>query len=223
MSSENQELRKAGLKVTLPRVKILQILENADPQQQHMSAEDVYRALIDSGEDVGLATVYRVLAQFETAGLVVRHNFETGSAVFELDSGAHHDHIVCLDCGAVVEFVDGAIERRQERVASEHGFELADHTLTLYARCTRRGCSRRMSSATKFSSAPLKNGTAMMSSRFNSNATSLRSPKESSSRTVVPRRHESVLAGAAAAAAAAGESRVAVAEEVPGATHSPAR
>ena len=96
MSSENQELRKAGLKVTLPRVKILQILENADPEDQHMSAEDVYRALLDAGEDVGLATVYRVLTQFETAGLVTRHNFETGHSVFELAKGEHHDHMVCI-------------------------------------------------------------------------------------------------------------------------------
>ena len=134
MSSENQELRKAGLKVTLPRVKILQILESADPQQQHMSAEDVYRALLDAGEDVGLATVYRVLTQFETAGLVTRHNFETGHSVFELAKGEHHDHMVCMDSGDVIEFVDPVIEKRQHQLAEEHGYELVDHSLVLYVK-----------------------------------------------------------------------------------------
>ena len=134
MSVENQELRKAGLKVTLPRVKILQILESADPQEQHMSAEDVYRALLDAGEDVGLATVYRVLTQFETAGLVTRHNFETGHSVFELAKGEHHDHMVCMDSGDVIEFVDPVIERRQHELAEEHGYELVDHSLVLYVR-----------------------------------------------------------------------------------------
>ncbi len=134
MSAENQELRKAGLKVTLPRVKILQILEGADPQEQHMSAEDVYRALLDAGEDVGLATVYRVLTQFENAGLVTRHNFETGHSVFELAKGEHHDHMVCMDSGDVIEFVDPVIERRQHELAEEHGYELVDHSLVLYVR-----------------------------------------------------------------------------------------
>jgi Fur family ferric uptake transcriptional regulator len=134
MSSENQELRKAGLKVTLPRVKILQILENADPEDQHMSAEDVYRALLDAGEDVGLATVYRVLTQFETAGLVTRHNFETGHSVFELAKGEHHDHMVCMESGEVIEFVDPVIEKRQHQLAEEHGYELVDHSLVLYVR-----------------------------------------------------------------------------------------
>ena len=134
MSAENQELRKAGLKVTLPRVKILQILESADPQEQHMSAEDVYRALLDAGEDVGLATVYRVLTQFENAGLVTRHNFETGHSVFELAKGEHHDHMVCMDSGDVIEFVDPVIERRQHELAEEHGYELVDHSLVLYVR-----------------------------------------------------------------------------------------
>lgn len=134
MSAENQELRKAGLKVTLPRVKILQILEAANPQAQHMSAEDVYRALLDAGEDVGLATVYRVLTQFETAGLVTRHNFETGHSVFELAKGDHHDHMVCMDSGDVIEFVDPVIERRQHELAEEHGYELVDHSLVLYVR-----------------------------------------------------------------------------------------
>jgi Fur family ferric uptake transcriptional regulator len=134
MSVENQELRRAGLKVTLPRVKILQILEGADPTSQHLSAEEVYRALLEAGEDVGLATVYRVLTQFETAGLVTRHNFETGHSVFELSKGEHHDHMVCMDSGEVVEFVDPVIEERQRELAEEHGFELIDHSLVLYVR-----------------------------------------------------------------------------------------
>ncbi len=134
MAEENQELRKAGLKVTLPRVKILQILESSEPGSQHMSAEDVYRALLAAGEDVGLATVYRVLTQFETAGLVTRHNFETGHSVFELAKGEHHDHMVCVASGEVVEFSDPIIEERQAQIAAEHGFELVDHSLVLYVR-----------------------------------------------------------------------------------------
>ena len=134
MSVENQELRRAGLKVTLPRVKILQILEGVDPTTQHLSAEEVYRALLDAGEDVGLATVYRVLTQFETAGLVIRHNFEAGHSVFELSKGEHHDHMVCMDSGEVVEFLDPVIEKRQHELAAEHGFELIDHSLVLYVR-----------------------------------------------------------------------------------------
>ena len=134
MTEENQELRKAGLKVTLPRVKILQILESTDPGSQHLSAEDVYGALRDAGEDVGLATVYRVLTQFESAGLVIRHNFETGHSVFELAKGEHHDHMVCVASGEVVEFHDPVIEQRQKEIAEEHGFELMDHSLVLYVR-----------------------------------------------------------------------------------------
>lgn len=134
MSAENQELRKAGLKVTLPRVKILQILESAEIKHRHMSAEDVYRALLQAGEDVGLATVYRVLTQFETAGLVTRHNFETGHSVFELAKGEHHDHMVCIASGDVIEFSDPVIEERQHQIAKEHGFELVDHALVLYVR-----------------------------------------------------------------------------------------
>ena len=134
MSGENQELRKAGLKVTLPRVKILQLLEATDPDAQHLSAEDVYQALRDAGDDVGLATVYRVLTQFESAGLVTRHNFETGHSVFELAKGEHHDHMVCMDSGEVVEFVDPIIEERQRELAEEHGFELIDHSLVLYVK-----------------------------------------------------------------------------------------
>ena len=134
MTEKNQELRKAGLKITLPRVKILQILESSDGGSQHMSAEDVYRALLAAGEDVGLATVYRVLTQFESAGLVTRHHFETGHSVFELAKGEHHDHMVCIGSGEVVEFTDPVIEQRQREIASQHGFELLDHSLVLYVR-----------------------------------------------------------------------------------------
>ena len=132
MASENTELRKAGLKVTLPRVKILQILENSD--SRHMSAEDVYKSLIEAGEDVGLATVYRVLTQFESADLVVRHNFDGGHAVFELSKGEHHDHMVNLDSGEVVEFFNEEIEKLQHQIAEKHGFEIVDHSLVLYVR-----------------------------------------------------------------------------------------
>lgn len=134
MSTENKELRKAGLKVTLPRVKILQIMDSIEGEQHHMSAEDVYRALLDQGEDVGLATVYRVLTQFENAGLVVRHNFEGGHSVFELATDEHHDHMVCTDSGEVIEFYDEMIEKRQRDIARSHGFELVDHSLILYVR-----------------------------------------------------------------------------------------
>jgi Fur family ferric uptake transcriptional regulator len=134
MAEQNQELRKAGLKITLPRVKILQILESSEDGPQHMSAEDVYRALLAAGEDVGLATVYRVLTQFESAGLVTRHHFETGHSVFELAKGEHHDHMVCVSSGEVVEFTDAVIEQRQREIAREHGFELMDHSLVLYVR-----------------------------------------------------------------------------------------
>lgn len=134
MAEQNQELRKVGLKVTLPRVKILQLLESSEFGPQHMSAEDVYRALLEAGEDVGLATVYRVLTQFETAGLVTRHNFETGHSVFEVAKGDHHDHMVCMESGDVVEFTDPIIEERQHKIAAEHGYELVDHSLVLYVR-----------------------------------------------------------------------------------------
>lgn len=134
MSIENQELRKAGLKVTLPRVKILQILETADGNQHHLSAEDVYDTLRDQGEDVGLATVYRVLTQFEGAGLVTRHNFEGGHSVFEVASDQHHDHMVCMDTGEVIEFCDDVIEKRQYEIAAAHGYELVEHSLVLYVK-----------------------------------------------------------------------------------------
>ncbi|HDY82433.1 MAG TPA: ferric iron uptake transcriptional regulator [Halieaceae bacterium] len=134
MAEQNQELRKAGLKVTLPRVKILQILETSELGHQHLGAEDVYRALRDAGEDVGLATVYRVLTQFEAAGLVTRHHFETGHSVFELAKDEHHDHMVCMSSGDVVEFTDSIIEQRQRQIAADHGYELVDHSLVLYVR-----------------------------------------------------------------------------------------
>jgi Fur family ferric uptake transcriptional regulator len=138
---ESKDLRKAGLKVTIPRLKILEILETNS--EEHMSAEDVFRALLESGDDIGLATVYRVLTQFEAAGLVQRHNFEGGSAVFELDDGQHHDHIVCADCGRVEEFVDPVIEDRQNDIAAGHGFSIATHSLTIYGRCTKDDCPHR--------------------------------------------------------------------------------
>ena len=129
---QRQELRKAGLKVTLPRLKILEILE--EHGDQHLSAEDIYRELLDAGEDIGLATVYRVLTQFESAGLVIRHNFEGGHSVFEIDSGKHHDHMVCIETGEVVEFVNEEIESIQRQIAIDHNVELVDHNLVLYVR-----------------------------------------------------------------------------------------
>jgi Fur family ferric uptake transcriptional regulator len=135
---DNQEIRKAGLKVTLPRIKILELLESSE--QRHVSAEDVYRMLLDKHEEIGLATVYRVLTQFEAAGLVTRHNFEGGHAVFELNRGNHHDHIVCVSCGRVEEFMDNTIEKRQQEIAEERGFEMADHSLIIYGRCKDPDC-----------------------------------------------------------------------------------
>jgi Fur family ferric uptake transcriptional regulator len=129
---QRQELRKAGLKITLPRLKILEILES--DTTRHLSAEDIYRELIDTGEEIGLATVYRVLTQFEAAGLVIRHNFEGGHSVFEMDSGDHHDHMVCIESGDVIEFTNDEIEKIQHRIAKEHNFELVDHSLVLYVR-----------------------------------------------------------------------------------------
>ncbi|WP_404415554.1 ferric iron uptake transcriptional regulator [Marinospirillum sp.] len=132
MADENQELRKAGLKVTLPRIKILQVLERLS--DDHLSAEDVYKTLIESGEDVGLATVYRVLTQFEAAGLVDKHNFDGGHAVFELSKADHHDHMVNVDTGEVIEFYDAEIEKRQHQLAEEQGLDLVDHALVLYVK-----------------------------------------------------------------------------------------
>jgi len=131
---DDAELKRAGLKVTLPRLKILQILETQPEERQHLSAEEVYRALLEAGEDVGLATVYRVLTQFESAGLVERHNFEGGHSVFELVRGEHHDHMVCIDTGRVVEFIDPEIEARQRAIAASHGYKLVGHSLVLYVK-----------------------------------------------------------------------------------------
>jgi Fur family transcriptional regulator, ferric uptake regulator len=137
-TNESSDLRKAGLKVTLPRLKILDIL--AAGTARHLSAEDIYKKLLESNEDIGLATVYRVLTQFEAAGLVTRHHFEGGMAVFELNQGAHHDHIVCVDCGRVEEFMDGGIEERQQAVAKRLGYEISDHALILYGHCRKPNC-----------------------------------------------------------------------------------
>lgn len=136
-----QEIRNAGLKVTLPRVKILDVLEKRG--SEHVSAEDVYKLLLDSGEVIGLATVYRVLTQFESAGLVTRHHFEGGQSVFELDRGEHHDHIVCIHCGRVEEFFDKTIENRQQEIAKEKGFTVDDHALTIYGYCKDSACAGR--------------------------------------------------------------------------------
>jgi Fur family ferric uptake transcriptional regulator len=138
---QSQDLRKAGLKVTLPRLKIIEILERARPQ--HVSAEDIHRRLLESHEDIGLATVYRVLTQFEAAGLVSRRHFENGMAVFELNEGTHHDHIVCMDCGHVEEFFDSQIEARQDAVAESRGFRIKEHALVLYGQCQKPDCPHR--------------------------------------------------------------------------------
>ena len=129
---EANDLKKAGLKATLPRIRILHIMEDSD--ERHMSAEDVYKTLLEHGEEVGLATVYRVLTQFEAAGLVMRHNFDSGHSVFELDRGVHHDHMVCLKTGKVIEFQNDEIERLQKEIATKHGYELVEHSLVLYVK-----------------------------------------------------------------------------------------
>ncbi len=129
----SQELKKAGLKTTMPRLRILEFLENS--RNRHMSAEEIYQILKDAGEDVGLATVYRVLTQFETAGLVMRHKFEDGRSVYELDQGEHHDHILCVKCGRVDEFIDETIEKRQRAIADENGYAMTDHALYIYGIC----------------------------------------------------------------------------------------
>jgi Fur family transcriptional regulator, ferric uptake regulator len=136
-----QSLKESGLKATLPRRKILELFEQS--KVRHLSAEDVYKALIAEGIDVGLATVYRVLTQFEQAGLLSRQNFEAGKAVFELNQGGHHDHLVCLQCGRVEEFYDQEIEKRQNEVARKRGFQLHGHSLALYADCTKEDCPNR--------------------------------------------------------------------------------
>jgi Fur family ferric uptake transcriptional regulator len=132
------ELKSTGLKATIPRLKILEVFQRG--KQRHMTAEDVYRVLLESNADVGLATVYRVLTQFEQAGILLRSHFESGKAVYELDEGQHHDHLVCLDCGRVEEFYDAEIEKRQHAVAKAKGFTISDHALSLYAHCTRDAC-----------------------------------------------------------------------------------
>ncbi|SFM38840.1 ferric iron uptake transcriptional regulator [Nitrosomonas communis] len=135
------DLKTIGLKTTLPRLKILNLFENSSVR--HLSAEDVYKELLNEGEDIGLATVYRVLTQFEQAGLLERHHFESGKAVFELRSDSHHDHLVCLQCGHVEEFYDAEIEKRQIKIAKDRGFSLQDHSLSLYADCTKTNCPYR--------------------------------------------------------------------------------
>ncbi len=139
--TDTANLKNTGLKATLPRLKVLDIFHSG--RQRHMSAEDVYRELLAVNEDVGLATVYRVLTQFEQAGLLKRSNFESGKAVFELNEGNHHDHLVCLQCGRVEEFFDAEIERRQHVAAAERGFSLQDHALSLYGNCQKKNCAHR--------------------------------------------------------------------------------
>jgi len=138
---ESEELRNVGLKVTTPRLKILTLLETAT--EKHMTAETIYRRLVEGGELIGLATVYRALAQFETAGLITRHHFEGGQTVYELERGTHHDHIVCIRCGRVEEFFDKVIEERQREIAEKLGFTLSDHALTLYGECSSIDCPGR--------------------------------------------------------------------------------
>lgn len=141
MENQNQELKKAGLKVTLPRLKILEILQL--PEHQHVSAEEVYKVLLDQGEEIGLATVYRVLNQFEDAGILDRHHFEGGKSVFELSQKDHHDHLVCLNCGKVFEFEDEVIEQRQEEIAAKYNITLTNHSLYLYGRCADKNCNEK--------------------------------------------------------------------------------
>jgi Fur family ferric uptake transcriptional regulator len=141
MSNNPSELKASGLKATLPRLKILEIFHAS--AVRHLSAEDVYKILLAENMDVGLATVYRVLTQFEQAGLLSRNHFETGKAVFELNEGSHHDHLVCLDCGRVEEFYDEEIEKRQQKIASDRGFDIAEHALALYSHCNKKDCPHR--------------------------------------------------------------------------------
>src|SRR5436189_4927374 len=139
--NSSHDLKSAGLKATLPRIKIINLFEAS--KVRHLTAEDVYKQLLSEGLDVGLATVYRVLTQFEQAGLLVRHHFESGKSVFELNEGKHHDHLVCMQCGRVEEFFDAEIEKRQKSVAQSRGFELQEHSLSLYAACTKKHCPHR--------------------------------------------------------------------------------
>jgi len=140
--SNIEELKNTGLKATLPRLKILEVFQK-NGEQRHMTAEDVFRVLLQERSDIGLATVYRVLTQFEQAGILSRSHFESGKAVYELNEGTHHDHLVCLDCGRVEEFYDPEIEQRQNDVANLKGFKIADHALSLYAHCTKNPCPHR--------------------------------------------------------------------------------
>lgn len=142
--SSPSDLKTIGLKATLPRLRILELFEKSDVR--HLSAEDVYKLMLKEGTDTGLATVYRVLTQFEQAGLLVRHHFESGKAVFELNQGSHHDHLVCMQCGRVEEFYDAEIEKRQIKVAEDRGFKIHDHSLHLYADCTRKNCPHKAKS-----------------------------------------------------------------------------
>ena len=139
--NRTDEIKNSGLKATLPRIKILEIFQKTS--QRHMTAEDVYKALLIEGADIGLATVYRVLTQFEQAGLLSRNHFESGKAVFELNECHHHDHLVCLNCGKVEEFFDPAIEERQHAIAADRGFQLQEHSLALYASCIKKDCPNR--------------------------------------------------------------------------------
>ncbi|MDC8787001.1 ferric iron uptake transcriptional regulator [Roseateles koreensis] len=139
--NRTEEIKNSGLKATLPRIKILEIFQKT--AQRHMTAEDVYKALLTEDADIGLATVYRVLTQFEQAGLLSRNHFESGKSVFELNEGAHHDHLVCLTCGRVEEFFDPEIEARQHAIALQRGFELQEHSLALYASCVKKDCEHR--------------------------------------------------------------------------------
>jgi len=141
MGNNPTDLKASGLKATLPRIKILEIFQNSEVR--HLTAEDVYKILLADNMDVGLATVYRVLTQFEQAGLLNRNHFETGKAIFELNAGSHHDHLVCVDCGRVEEFYDESIEQRQHAIAEERGFKIAEHALAIYGNCTKTACPHR--------------------------------------------------------------------------------
>ncbi len=141
MNNAPTDLKSSGLKATLPRLKILEIFQNS--KVRHLTAEDVYKVLLNESMDIGLATVYRVLMQFEQAGLLHRNHFESGKAIFELNEGAHHDHLVCLDCGRVEEFYDESIEQRQQQIAQERGFVIAEHSLAIYGNCTKTACPHR--------------------------------------------------------------------------------
>ena len=145
--STAHDLKNTGLKATLPRLKILNLFENSDVR--HLTAEDVYKVLLGEGMDIGLATVYRVLTQFEQAGILIRHHFESGKAVFELDRGGHHDHLVCIQCGLVEEFVDAEIERRQTKIAKDRGFAIHEHSLQIYADCIKPNCSNKTKAGEK--------------------------------------------------------------------------